>query len=336
MATQCCRGQNGQLTLERPRCKTRGCHQHQDVGDLVQKQFERSCDETNVSITEKIKVIIGDSYLDPTNLNKKGFKRSSIRTRRCFCSKQYVQHETEHKSFLFWSCEDFEQKLNATKSRIDKVLESVQVSSMGTSRRAHRCYWQAGEGLARCQRGKDAVAVKSIASRLTIEERIPRLSLGHTSVRRHVWVHRGGHPPECSKSRILFKIWSIVTSHRRLCLGEKRLAEERIEREHKSSIAKNVLQTSWRADPSEGISKTMKISKLGACTTCNKPFLSWGGHQKHLAGHRGRVKSLKEATGAVPVFKSSSVRVCWLGQTDQQSSGKSSGRKVFLEHSSPQ
>ena len=292
MATQCCRGQNGQLTLERPRCKTRGCHQHQDVGDLVQKQFERSCDETNVSITEKIKVIIGDSYL--------------------------------------------EKNLNATKSRIDKVLESVQVSSMGTSRRAHRCYWQAGEGLARCQRGKDAVAVKSIASRLTIEERIPRLSLGHTSVRRHVWVHRGGHPPECSKSRILFKIRSIVTSHRRLCLGEKRLAEERIERKHKSSIAKNVLQTSWRADPSEGISKTMQKSKLWACPTCNKPFLLWGGHQKHLPGHRGRVKSLKEATGAVLVFKSSSVRVCWLGQTDQQSSGKSSGRKVFLEHSSPQ
>ena len=85
-----------------------------------------------------------------------------------------------------------------------------------------------------------------------------RLSLGHTRVRRHVWGHRGGHPPECSKFRILFKIRSIVTSHRRLCLGEKRLAEERIERKHKSSIAKNVLQTSWRADPSEGISKTMK------------------------------------------------------------------------------
>ena len=144
-----------------------------------------------------------------------------------------------------------------------------------------------------------------------------RLSLGHTRVRRHVWGHRGGHPPECSKFRILFKIRSIVTSHRRLCLGEKRLAEERIERKHKSSIAKNVLQTSWRADPSEGISKTMQKSKLWACPTCNKPFLLWGGHQKHLPGHRGRVKSLREATGAVPVFKSSSVECAsWVKSTN--------------------
>ena len=50
-------------------------------------------------------------------------------------------------------------------------------------------------------------------------------------------------------------------------MEEKRLAEERIEREHKSSIAKNVLQTSWRADPSEGISKTMQIKHLEVVMT---------------------------------------------------------------------
>merc|ERR1719318_1036539 len=59
------------------------------------QQFERDCDETKGWINEKIKVATDDSYLDPTNLNGKVQKH-----------------------------QNFEQELNANKSRIDEVLES--------------------------------------------------------------------------------------------------------------------------------------------------------------------------------------------------------------------
>ena len=59
------------------------------------QQFERDCDETKSWINEKLKVATDDSYLDPTNLNGKVQKH-----------------------------QNFEQELNANKSRIDEVLES--------------------------------------------------------------------------------------------------------------------------------------------------------------------------------------------------------------------
>merc|ERR550519_2033747 len=59
------------------------------------QQLERDCDETKGWINEKLKVATDDSYLDPTNLNGKVQKH-----------------------------QNFEQELNANKSRIDEVLES--------------------------------------------------------------------------------------------------------------------------------------------------------------------------------------------------------------------
>merc|ERR1712020_343776 len=59
------------------------------------QQFDRDCDETKGWINEKLKVATDDSYLDPTNLNGKVQKH-----------------------------QNFEQELNANKSRIDEVLES--------------------------------------------------------------------------------------------------------------------------------------------------------------------------------------------------------------------
>ena len=59
------------------------------------QQFERDCDETKGWINEKLKVATDDSYLDPTNLQGKVQKH-----------------------------QNFEQELNANKSRIDEVIES--------------------------------------------------------------------------------------------------------------------------------------------------------------------------------------------------------------------
>merc|ERR1712020_871440 len=59
------------------------------------QQFERDCDETKGWINEKLKAATDDSYLDPTNLQGKVQKH-----------------------------QNFEQELNANKSRIDEVIES--------------------------------------------------------------------------------------------------------------------------------------------------------------------------------------------------------------------
>ena len=59
------------------------------------QQFERDCDETKAWINEKLKVATDDSYLDPTNLQGKVQKH-----------------------------QNFEQELNANKTRIDEVIES--------------------------------------------------------------------------------------------------------------------------------------------------------------------------------------------------------------------
>ena len=59
------------------------------------QQFERDCDETKGWIKEKLKVATDDSYLDPTNLQGKVQKH-----------------------------QNFEQELNANKTRIDEVIES--------------------------------------------------------------------------------------------------------------------------------------------------------------------------------------------------------------------
>ena len=59
------------------------------------QQFERDCDETKGWINEKLKVATDDSYLDPTNLQGKVQKH-----------------------------QNFEQELNANKTRIDEVIES--------------------------------------------------------------------------------------------------------------------------------------------------------------------------------------------------------------------
>ena len=56
------------------------------------QQFERDCDETKSWITEKLKTASDESYLDPTNLNGKLQKH-----------------------------QNFEQELNANKSRIDEI-----------------------------------------------------------------------------------------------------------------------------------------------------------------------------------------------------------------------
>jgi len=59
------------------------------------QQFERDCDETKGWINEKLKVASDDSYLDPTNLNGKVQKH-----------------------------QNFEQELNANKSRVDEVVDA--------------------------------------------------------------------------------------------------------------------------------------------------------------------------------------------------------------------
>jgi spectrin alpha len=59
------------------------------------QQFERDCDETKSWINEKLKVACDENYLDPTNLNGKVQKH-----------------------------QNFEQELNANKTRVDEVLET--------------------------------------------------------------------------------------------------------------------------------------------------------------------------------------------------------------------
>ncbi|XP_076321230.1 spectrin alpha chain-like isoform X2 [Tachypleus tridentatus] len=61
------------------------------------QQFERDCDETKGWISEKLKTAMDDSYLDPTNLNGKLQKH-----------------------------QNFEQELNANKSRIDEITSTGQ------------------------------------------------------------------------------------------------------------------------------------------------------------------------------------------------------------------
>ncbi|XP_022242846.1 spectrin alpha chain-like isoform X2 [Limulus polyphemus] len=61
------------------------------------QQFERDCDETKGWISEKLKTALDDSYLDPTNLNGKVQKH-----------------------------QNFEQELNANKSRIDEITSTGQ------------------------------------------------------------------------------------------------------------------------------------------------------------------------------------------------------------------
>jgi len=61
------------------------------------QQFERDCDETKGWINEKLKFATDDSYLDPTNLNGKVQKH-----------------------------QNFEQELNANKSRMDEITSTGQ------------------------------------------------------------------------------------------------------------------------------------------------------------------------------------------------------------------
>lgn len=61
------------------------------------QQFERDCDETKGWINEKLKFATDDSYLDPTNLNGKMQKH-----------------------------QNFEQELNANKSRLDEITSTGQ------------------------------------------------------------------------------------------------------------------------------------------------------------------------------------------------------------------
>ncbi|KAK7794241.1 hypothetical protein R5R35_012555 [Gryllus longicercus] len=61
------------------------------------QQFERDCDETKGWINEKLKFATDDSYLDPTNLNGKVQKH-----------------------------QNFEQELNANKSRVDEIVSTGQ------------------------------------------------------------------------------------------------------------------------------------------------------------------------------------------------------------------
>lgn len=61
------------------------------------QQFERDCDETKGWISEKLKTATDESYLDPTNLNGKVQKH-----------------------------QNFEQELNANKSRIDEITSTGQ------------------------------------------------------------------------------------------------------------------------------------------------------------------------------------------------------------------
>ncbi|RWS27338.1 hypothetical protein B4U80_10632, partial [Leptotrombidium deliense] len=61
------------------------------------QQFERDCDETKGWILEKLKTATDESYLDPTNLNGKNQKH-----------------------------QNFEQEVNANKSRIDEITSTAQ------------------------------------------------------------------------------------------------------------------------------------------------------------------------------------------------------------------
>nr|XP_042913996.1 spectrin alpha chain-like [Parasteatoda tepidariorum] len=61
------------------------------------QQFERDCDETKGWISEKLKTATDESYLDPTNVNGKVQKH-----------------------------QNFEQELNANKSRIDEIASTGQ------------------------------------------------------------------------------------------------------------------------------------------------------------------------------------------------------------------
>lgn len=74
------------------------------------QQFERDCDETQGWINEKLKFATDDNYLDPTNLNGKVQKH-----------------------------QNFEQELNANKSRMEEITSTGQ--ELIESRHYAACKW---------------------------------------------------------------------------------------------------------------------------------------------------------------------------------------------------